>query len=88
MGVPFEPSRIRRKNILEKCEAAEKDLPPQVGTDAKGSHWFVRGHEWNGSRPRTRVLERLFAVCQQELRDEKAPLFGVWRACRDNDPAF
>jgi hypothetical protein len=22
------------------------------------------------------------------LRDEKAPLFGLWRACWDNNPAF
>src|SRR5260370_25629798 len=34
--------------------------------------------------------ENLFAVqiCQQELRDEKAPLFGLWRACWDNNLAF
>jgi hypothetical protein len=26
MGVPFQHLKIRRKNILEKCEAAEKEL--------------------------------------------------------------
>jgi hypothetical protein len=31
----------------------------------------------------------LFAIqkSQQESKGEKAPLFGLWRVCRDNHPA-
>jgi hypothetical protein len=34
-------------------------------------------------------LEKLLRCkkCQQELKGEKAPLFGLWRACWDNSPA-
>jgi hypothetical protein len=34
--------------------------------------------------------EKLFAVQAMPTgaEDEKAPLFGLWRACWDNNPAF
>src|SRR5713226_3864125 len=39
---------------------------------------------WAGSR-----MERLqIRPRQLELKNEKAPLFGWWRACWDNNPAF
>jgi hypothetical protein len=33
-------------------------------------------------------LEKLFASYANRVEDEKAPLFGLWRACWDNNPAF
>jgi hypothetical protein len=61
----------------------------EAGTDAKDSALVLRGVT-NGMVAGTAACsERLFAVQdQQELTDEKAPLFGLWRACWDNNPAF
>jgi len=33
-------------------------------------------------------LEKLFASYANRVEDEKTPLFGLWCACWDNNPAF
>jgi hypothetical protein len=60
----------------------------EVGTGAKGPRWFARDHKWIAGT--NTCSEALFAgqACRQERRDEKASQFGLWRACRDNDPVL
>jgi hypothetical protein len=88
----FNYSAINKKGVVRAKGFSLKFLTEahEAGTGAKDSYWFCAGSrmEWLQARPRVQKSFSRYRLCQQELTDEKAPLFGLWRACWDNNPAF
>jgi hypothetical protein len=71
--VCFAPEAVghERPEIIDRGHGA--------GTDAKDPHWFCAGSrmEWLQARLRLQKGFSRYRLCQQELTDEKAPLFGL-----------
>lgn len=81
-----EAARSSTRNKDDRCKYRGPSPAPWSRASRPGSHSRTRSHDWDGRRPRPRVLARLgkkrassFSQClvdERELRTDRAQLFG------------
>jgi hypothetical protein len=89
MHRPDTQARLLRKGLADWSGLKFSTEAHEAGTDAKDSALVLCGVT-NGMVAGTAACSKkalLGTGHAKELTDEKAPLFALWRACRDHNPA-
>src|SRR5229473_6265491 len=87
MYLPDTRARLSRKDMPTAHERPEIFDRGSRGRNKRESLVLVCGQEWDGCRHGHAFRHFATQAMPTGFEDEKAPLFGLSRACWDNDPA-